>query len=162
VVGVFFYDTLELVGVGIILARIIEVKEDVCPLILPLGLFDGITALTVADPFVGFFLPCLPGNDFHFVGHHKNGIKTYTELANEVGVFLGFSCELLEEIFGAAPGYGPQVSHQVLFVHPIPLSEMVRVLFFSSKMMSTRGSKFSFLESFVRQGQILEFVQSIG
>ena len=59
--------------------------------------------------------------DGDFVGHHERGLKTHTELTNQLSVDRAvIFFELAYKIHRAGRGYGTNLAHQVIAAHTDP------------------------------------------
>jgi len=82
--------------------------------------FQAVCAVAGRFPFVCLFFSGFAGDDGHRIGYHEGRIETDAELADEVFVrrvaVLGF-LQFFQESFRTRFGNGPQILHQVFFIH---------------------------------------------
>ncbi|MPM38724.1 hypothetical protein SDC9_85354 [bioreactor metagenome] len=83
---------------------------------LPLTFRNGVPVRAGGLPQIGGVGAVFLCHHRDVVGHHKRGVKTHAELADDVGVF-GVVPHLLPELKGAGGGNDPQIAFKVLLVH---------------------------------------------
>ena len=76
VVGILLDELLDLPPVGVFLAFIVEMNNDLSTAVILVGFSNVIRTLAVTGPMPGLVLPGLFGNDLDLARHHEGGIET--------------------------------------------------------------------------------------
>ena len=90
VIGIFFHQAFQRPVTGHILFRpfacisFAQLQGDAGAVFFHFAGFDGIGSVSSRLPLPAFLFPGLAGNQGHFIRNHERGIKTYTELTDQV------------------------------------------------------------------------------
>ena len=161
VVGVLLDDLAQTPAVGILLAFVVEVNDDSGASHGAFGGLDAEAGLAVAAPPPRSFFTRLARDHLHVIGHHENGVKAHTELADEVGILLRIARELREKVLGAGTRDGAQVRDEIVLVHAdAGVGDREPVVALVQLQVDARVKR-QRLVDLIRQGQMTQLVERV-
>ena len=165
VVRVFLHQTTDFVFIQILAVLLVvgvglQGHDHVSAGQLPLAGFNGVAVGAVGNPFEGFVLAGLFGDNGDGGGHHEGGVEAYAELADDVHIIALFHGLLEAERAGLADGA------QILF-HFLPgHADAVVGNGENAGVLGPGDGDFQVvlvhIQAAVRQGQVGQLIDGVG